>query len=376
MATDLTLMVLPTFTGGEGMGLPQIFIEQKGMWRDLSVREAGDASQVWSAAAKRLAAVMAGVVRNPGTDVWPAVRMICMRKLYENLVPRRLHDELQRAAATADGDDVPVLRVHTPIDWIPWELMHDGTDFLGLRFHIARLPIGPTVPDFDEQQQRSVERIYNLLAENLLTPGTLQQWQGTFSGLTAGPAQEIRFPSPGGAGNDFPTLGDLEDAQAPDILHVTCHGGWVDDEGKAYWTLNHKGQIYDLFRINTDIVEMWGRMRDMFARQPLVFGNACASVKGYEDAEGAANGHIAPGFGPTFFSQGAVAFVGTLMDVSETLSVPFACEFYRKLLGEGLSIAKALWATKKHFSDLGGNDPCWLFYCLYGRPETRFQIAA
>jgi hypothetical protein len=150
----------------------------------------------------------------------------------------------------------------------------------------------------------------------------------------------------------------------PDIIHVTCHGG------QDYWTLDHISPSPPVVRITQPTVEMLGPT--LRRSKPLVFGNACASA-------GAAGvqppGGTALALGPTFLAQGAAAFVGTFAPVTATLAVDFACEFYKRLLGQGLPIGQALWETKKYYSDNKGPDPSWLFYCLYGLPDMRFQIA-
>ena len=104
--------------------------------------------------------------------------------------------------------------------------------------------------------------------------------------------------------------------------------------------------------------------------RPLVFGNACASSSG-RPADGVG---LTPGLGTAFVANGASAFVGIFAPVTKRLAFDFACEFYRRLLGDGLPVARALWKTKCHFKESGEKDPSWLFYCLYGLPETCFQV--
>lgn len=337
-------------------------------------------SQTCSAARRKLHAQVVAAVEE-GAEVWTTVRMVCYQ-LYQAVVPRRLDEALKKAAATADGDDVPILRVNAS-DGIPWELLYDGTDFLGLRFQIARLPLETAGPQMEGEGLRTVNRIYNLLGEHLFeeNDASYERWKETFSLLVADEEQEVRCPSSDGANSVYPTNGVLEQAEAPDILHITCHGDQKDkDTGEVFWTLNHQAKVHDAYRIDADYWTTWGQMYQLFDTQPLVFGNACASVRADTDTETAAGAlasgdAISPGLGPIFFALGAVAFVGTLLAVSTELSVKFACQFYENLLGQNLPIGKALWKTKKYFDDLGGTDPSWLFYCLYGPPETRFQIA-
>src|SRR5688572_29106831 len=64
---------------------------------------------------------------------------------YKALVPPDIQFALDAALveAQAAGPEPPLLRVyvHPHLEWIPWELLHDGTDHLGVRFMIARLPV-------------------------------------------------------------------------------------------------------------------------------------------------------------------------------------------------------------------------------------------
>ena len=65
--------------------------------------------------------------------------------LYEPIFPTSLQRVLKAAEPANAGDPPPLLRLHLDpsLDWIPWEVAHDGDAFLGLRFRVARLPIVP-----------------------------------------------------------------------------------------------------------------------------------------------------------------------------------------------------------------------------------------
>jgi hypothetical protein len=367
MATNVTLIVLPSMT----------FLERKGLWLNLSTHPPFDVAEFRKKVDNPLRGFMSKLVKHPVKDPRTFLRKIG-RQQYEKYVPPPLKTELQKAAATADGDDVPILRIHTPINWIPWELMYDGTDFLGLRFQVARVPMGSTAPEIDNDESRTVSRIYHLLGAHLLNDDDdlFDKWKTTFSDRFAAGAEELRFPADDAGGQDYPCLTDLEMAKDPDIVHITCHGGMVDDNHKTYWTLDHTNIMIEEYRITEGDVRYLGTSSTFFKHtKPLVFGNACASVMAGNDDQDATNtGSLMHGFGEAFFSQGAIGFIGTFVPISKKMSIEFACEFYQRLLGEGLPIGKALWATKKHFNDLPQNDPSWLFYCLYGPPETHFKI--
>ena len=92
----------------------------------------------------------------------------------------------------------------------------------------------------------------------------------------------------------------------------------------------------------------------------------------------ASPGNLISGFGPSFFSRGAIAFIGTVAPVNRKVALEFARKFYDNLFQTGpqLGIAQALWATKMQFrNDPATRDPTYLFYCLYGPPETKFVLA-
>ncbi|MHC5748630.1 MAG: hypothetical protein ACYTXT_43685, partial [Nostoc sp.] len=68
--------------------------------------------------------------------------------------------------------------------------------------------------------------------------------------------------------------------------------------------------------------------------------------------------------GFTALDNGVQAFIGTIGILPVQLAIEFSEVFYKNLITERMSIGKALWETKKTFSQR--NNPFWLFYCLYG----------
>jgi hypothetical protein len=212
-----------------------------------------------------------------------------------------------------------------------------------------------------------VQRVYNLLANNFLDAPQQALWANTFNGiLPAG--HETKFPPPN------PSIDDIANARNADILHITCHGGLRDptNSQEVYWTLdsNHQLPIHYEFRSSSFDNDFIG-----YETKPLVFGNACASTN--SGGGGHKNGLI-PGYGASFFAKGALNFVGTFAPITKTLAVEFARLFYQNLLGAGgvapLPIAQALWATKNHYRlTVKSPDPSYLFYCLYGPPDTIFR---
>ena len=369
MAARVSIMVLPN---NPLTAPPQILLDQNGVWVDMMPDDQGtnakDIHETKKDIDARFQEIMAAV-EGGGQHTADSARLkSSTADNYHLLVTEKVREVLRKAADTSAGNDVPELLIHTHtyLEWIPWEMFHDEKEFLGLRFRIARLPITRQVPDVSAKTV-TVQRVYNLLANNFLDPPQEALWQNTFNGILP-PGSETKFPPP------HPNLDSIVNARDADILHITCHGGLRDpntaDKG-VYWTLDSQNVLPDSYEFRTNDFKIIG-----YDSKPLVFGNACAST----DAGGGAgrkNG-LLPGYGASFFARGALNFIGTFAPITKTLAVEFARVFYEKLLGmpgkPPLPIAEALWATKHHYRTVVKSaDPSYLFYCLYGPPDTVFH---
>ncbi|MFC1878608.1 CHAT domain-containing protein [Chloroflexota bacterium] len=370
MSQQVSIMVLPT---GSAEALPQVLLEQAGVWRDMSpplvTRALGSVTLI----RRGIDALLTEIMQQMRGGALPAFAVLkaTFRRQYNMIVPPGIQQAFQHALDDAAPGEAPLLNIHihTSTEWIPWEILHDGTDFLGLRFRIARLPITPTGPKLDSSAPRIVDRITTLLAQNVfdapVSDQLIQSWKGTFDGFLPAAVQSVNFPSLNGAGSNYPNVDHfMNTAVDSDIVLVTCHGGLKDDQGQYYWTLNHQSPLTFTYRINATI------LGDLdLANNPLVFGNAC-------DSQAAGSSGLSPGFGSVFFAQGALAFVGTFAPITQKMAVEFAKRFFRSLLGApAISISQALWEAKQYFSEQDAPDPSYLYYSLYRPAETVFRAA-
>lgn len=361
---DVSLMVLP---GPAPDSSPLFLVDRGGVWRNAGVNQSAlPLTQVRSSFEMRVREIMEKLGSQAEPEpVRAGLKAACMA-LFKAIFPPDVKGILERSASDPDSNDVPMLRLHIDprVEWIPWEIAHDPLEYLGLRFQVARLPIVPGGPDLSANQPHPVALVYNLLGEGVVDRGDrlFEKWEHTFEGILQAPAKELRRP----VDDDWPLVDQVAEATAEnaDILHVTCHGGMVDQASSTtYWTLNSKLEVAFKHRIDTDLVKSLS-----VTKPPLVFGNACASS---QVGNGSASS-FSPGLASEFFDSGAAAFVGTFAPISKRVALDFAKEFYARLLGQQIPIGRALWATKKAFKDRPENDPSWLFYCLYGPPETTF----
>jgi hypothetical protein len=306
--------------------------------------------------------------------------------LNEYLLPKKLRMWLRRIIEGSAGSPcAPVLRIccTAGLDGIPWELVHLEKTFLGLHFQIARMPIvtREEYAPYPDLRTCTISRIYSLLGENVLEGQVLSDWEGTFAFNGAAPFEmvtEERYPSPGRA---YPRLKEWQQAiQEADLVHITCY---ADIQQKVFggrevrhlfWTLKSgAGADYEIRKAAVDDAGADLRKRQ---DRPLVFANVCTPP----------NSNLrVPGFNRAFFAHGVAGYIGTFGLVYKKVAVAFASRFYRKLLLESSgsapkTIARALWETKTEFQEEWENgekdwDASYLFYCLYGRPETRFELA-
>lgn len=340
---------------------PVIYVDQDGVWQEpppLTPTSGADITELKAS----LDAVLKDVMDAGGR--LPLVVEGLSRTLYRALVPPSLR---QRLRATAEADEAPVLRVHVHKnwDWIPWELLHDGTGYLGLRFKVARLPIVAKPPDLSARDNHPLRRVRSILGADVVqspADGEFEQWRDTFLGLLPQAAEQCRLPAAELDDGEWPTTDVFNELQEDDIVHFTCHGAIKN--GEPCWTL--KPGVPEFWKY--DVTPLTLTNVSLTRRTPLVFGNACKS--------GASDAGLLPGLASQLFGLGALNVVATFAPITQTLALEFARLFYERLLGSngapGTTIADALWATKKHYFDADTDDPSYLFYCLYGPPDTRF----
>jgi hypothetical protein len=359
MNAQLSLMVIPTKLDNNEEGPPQFYVLRDAVWREVPVSASatGRPSEVRRSIDERLTTIMTNHAANPGGSR-PALKTQ-FRDFWTKWIPESVQRELVDLPRQDDDPPCLMLYVHSALEWIPWELMHDSTDFLGLRYVIARLPIVKQGPR-SQSEMRVVHRVCTFLGEHVMDDAQQAEWEATFGQLPNGVTVD-RFPANG----EWPTADHVAQAASADILDITCHGGIKDDTFNTVWTLNAEGPQY-IYGLGQPGVE---QMTFGDRGGPLVFGNACQGAAGVATATG-----LVPGLAYSFFDNGAAAFVGAFAPIDKMMALKFASTFYQRLLIDGLGVGRALWRTKVDFNAAAEQNPSWLFYCLYGAPETKFVL--
>lgn len=348
----------------------RLFHREGNRWVSATVPAKGSVWEMLQQADSRIGQTMLEMA-NPNANGYLAAFRLIAQPLYDRIFSTELNDIVQAAAVPEADGSPPVLRLHlgSGLDVVPWELLHDGKDFLGLRFQISRLPMVSGGPAATNGQPVRVSRVVSILAKNLVTAPLRDSWQHTFDGSVKNGTAVIRQPTDGN--DDFANIQTLQISgnATGDVIHLTCHG--IQDGLKRYWTLDHTQGEKILWTILPTDGDMTFAIHD---RAPLVFANACASAAGVGGGGAAAGWFdaLGEGFGWSFYDGGARAFIGTFAPVTDRVAISVAKRFFAAALGQGKPVGQALLETKQQFKAENEPDPSWLFYCLYGDVSTTF----
>ena len=265
--------------------------------------------------------------------------------LYRTLVPPRLREKLR----TVTG---PLL-ISTSLYGLPWELLHDGEEFWGLRYGLGkRLVLDRPLLAGATPRMRARPRALVIGSDPRGDlPFVRQEVEGICETLE--PFADIvcvvdRLAS-------FETVAAYL-GEGFDLIHYCGHIVTGADTGPALL-------LADGRPLSPAVIE------PNVAGRPLVFLNACASAR---ERQGPPSGEweaTVSSVAYAFLFGGAVAVVGTLADVSDRHAATLAEAFYRRVLeptpiGEALRAARA--ECRRNPESAGS--PTWLSFVLYGNP--------
>jgi hypothetical protein len=284
---------------------------------------------------------------NPSEEMWESICFQLQsvgKSLFEDLIPFQVREKSLKWKKEA------ILLISTNEQWIPWELIFDGTDFWGKKYILARIPrIDESRPISERKRSDqvkntlSVKKIINVIGGDI-NDTDVTKAENLFNYLVPPIKLETLKKKP---------IASLKRALSDaDILHLTCHG----------LLKPHILQIGQdksaITNISPDSVRNLG-----FKPGLVVFANACSST-----APVLTFGKF-NSFGWEFYRQGTEVFIGTLGAVPTKYAIPFAESVYKELLqkkaeqtvGRAMSIAKQNAEKDRNLF--------WLLYCIYGDPD-------
>ncbi|QFR01154.1 CHAT domain-containing protein [Streptomyces phaeolivaceus] len=236
----------------------------------------------------------------------------------------------------------PVL-VRTNRQGVPWELLHDGEDFLGLKYDLGRRMVGkrPVLGG------RSISRVGRALVvgdPNGDLPSARQEVTRVAEWLRGrGIACTVLV---GQDANLIDVVAELASEEAPyDLFHFCGHVG--NDAGTTALLMHERQMLSE--------VALQGLSST--GAPPVTFINGCASARESEVAN----------ICMSFMVMGAKSVVGTRTDVADDGAWQFAAEFYDRLLA-GASAGAAVRAARAALR--ARPDAAWASFILYGDPAA------
>jgi hypothetical protein len=243
---------------------------------------------------------------------------------------------------------------------IPWEMLHDGTQFLSQKFGIGRaLATRQTVSGGTRVLTKPLKILLLCDPQGNLPAAARERTEILTATADFNDCLTI-------TAKDSPveTSYVSEKIQSFDIVHFAGHAGQDNDRsGTGGWML-HDGPL------TAGAISALAGDRPMPA---LVFSNACHTG---EWKSGEAFVQRVFSLANAFLLSGVQHYIGTFWDVPDEPSCHFATRFYGNLV-QGMTIGEAMLAARKSLIENYGEDTIfWASYLLYGDPTTRYVTGA
>ena len=277
------------------------------------------------------------------------------RQLAELLLPPKARARVAQTTAPE-----LTLTIDDQLTRIPWELLHDGREFYGLRFAMGRVvSTAKSLAASKPRESRGLVKIALVADPCGDLPKALSE--ATHLGTRLGDRAEYEVVV-----NDRAVTRDelLAQFEATDILHVAGQVEYDPAGGAASGLRLADGRVSA-----ADL----GRLPAGATVPRMVFVTAC-------EPEGAAGG--GPGEAAVFGLASAVLmagvkhFVGSLRAAPDSAGFQFADDFYRELAGGqsiGVAVREARRAAVRRF---GKSELTWTSCVLYGDPSARYVTGA
>ena len=250
---------------------------------------------------------------------------------------------------------------------IPWELLHDGREFLALRIPLGKQIRTPEVPRLNEDLTDDIrvllvgvpaspkhslpplryveEEINNLMA--------FFREEGRESGIAFDPANDILFDYEA----DVWTVQKRLSSGEYKIIHFAGHS-IGDPQSDPEGILLHDG----ILRAEN--------IKDALRGRPLVVLNTCQSARGQTElVETGYRGYSMSGLASAFVVGGALACVASIWEVQDDSGVQLIIDFYRGLM-KGAMTGEALRRAKyAEYRRERTDARTWASYILFGNPS-------
>jgi len=272
--------------------------------------------------------------------------------LWDQLLTRSVKDRLKITIIKE-----LVLSLDEELVSIPWEMLYDGNDFLGLKFNLGRLI--RTSHQEAHPQYRSLSGKLKML---ILANPTNDLKSAYLEGINiknqfdkTRDLMSIDFKS-----TNIDTLYVKKSLREYDIIHFAGHCEYEKDNSK------NTGWVLSDGRFTTQDILTLGEASSLPA---LVFSNACHTACVTRDSVDLDYQEKTYSLASAFLFSGVRHYIGTVHKVEDPVSFAFAREFYTQIIkgrsvGEGVRLARL-----KLIEEYGISSILWANYILYGDPN-------
>ncbi len=278
-------------------------------------------------------------------------------------IGRALFDQLLSETVKVKLIDSPVENLIFLMDEalipIPWELLHNGQQFLCLQYNVGR-SVRTKRPSSKTAERTSSSPIKMLVMADPI--GDLDEARAEAFNIRQETDQKKHFFSVTTKLKKITVDYVIKNLQDYDIVHFAGH-----NEFDYQNPLNSGWKFSDgLFRVE-DVIKMKGGA----AMPLLIFSNACQSavlLRGQKVI--GETGRIFYGIANAFLLAGVKHFLGTLWEIPDQVAAVFSREFYAQIC-EGMPIGTAIREARLKIIRVFGEDTViWSSYVLYGDPSA------
>jgi CHAT domain-containing protein len=281
--------------------------------------------------------------------------------LYRLFVPESMHRVLRRHR----GRQASSLVLTTNDLELPWEVLHDGDEFLCLTRPVGRMVMGRAMPREKRFRQPNPKLrfliVYADPDKNL--PGAESEIEIIEKELRSRWKDRIEidvWKRP-----DEVTGEQFNDALIEgryDVIHYAGHASFREDDPELSGLLLTNGEMLYAQKL-------WR----LLSGHPLAFLNACESGRAANEQETPVTSYMgkpAEGIASALLDGGAIACVGALWPVYDDAAAEFAVSFYDYLL-RGHLVGEALRRARVDSKERHPEAVTWASFALYGDPTSR-----
>ncbi len=267
------------------------------------------------------------------------------KKIYQSLFP----DALKRYL---DDNPIETIVLLATSFLIPFELMHNGKEFLATKYDFYRNPIleDSTLVDVSAKSKDQAAQIAIVTNPTGDLEAAERETNQIIDFFKAKKDLDLDIDVYAQKGASYRALSKVFSSPRLDIFHYSGHSGVTGDD------------IY--FHLPDDPFSVI----DMYLQYPaLFFLNMCESdIRVQKKIE--YSGAITLNFPLAIMQRGAKACLATLWPIVDASAAQFAIGFYKEML-KGEPFGSAIRKTKEHLMNTSDpEDITWISFILYGRP--------